>query len=136
MWNELGVERDQKAEVWWILKVPKLEILNRLQALQRSDWLDGWLDFGREKEKFWTCTVQIKRQDKMVAPTAVLKPQLPEVDTVDEEGTSISICLLIPVMINPTEVTIPADPPVAEEMHIDEESRPHFPASSQSVLPP
>jgi hypothetical protein len=91
---------------------------------------------GFWKRKGEILNLQIKRQDKMVAPTAVLKPQQPEVDTVDEEGTSILICLLIPVMINPTEVTVPADPPAAEEMHIDEESRPHFPASSQSVLHP
>ena len=72
----------------------------------------------------------------MVAPTAVLKPQQPELDTLDEEGISISNPMLIPVMINPTEVAILTDPVTAEEMHIDEESRPHFPASSQSVSPP
>jgi len=105
----------------------------RFQALLRSDWLDFC---KTEKGEILNLADQ-KGQDKMVAPTAVLKPQQPEVHTLDEECTSISTCILIPVMINPTEVTIPTDPPAtAEEMDIDEESRPHFPASSQSVLPP
>ena len=37
------------------------------------------------------------------------------------------------VMINPTEPAIPVTEITTEEMHIDEESRPHFPPSTQTV---
>lgn len=37
-------------------------------------------------------------------------------------------------MINPTENTVSVDVTAETEMHIDEESRPHFPPSSQTVL--
>jgi len=39
------------------------------------------------------------------------------------------------IMINPTENEIPHDAAPTTEMHIDEESRPRFPPSTQTVLP-
>jgi hypothetical protein len=42
------------------------------------------------------------------------------------------ICL-IPAMINPASNAVPAAPSDEAEMHIDEESRPRFPPSSQTV---
>jgi hypothetical protein len=36
-------------------------------------------------------------------------------------------------MINPTETTVPVETPASAEMHIDEESRPHFPPSTETV---
>jgi hypothetical protein len=37
-------------------------------------------------------------------------------------------------MINPEDPAIPAVENTSSEMHIDEESRPHFPPSTQTVL--
>lgn len=67
----------------------------------------------------------------MVAPTAVVKENVLPTEE-DEESDFRSDVLLRLVMINPTETEIPSDA-AQTEMHIDEESRPRFPPSTQTI---
>ena len=80
-----------------------------------------------------------KRFPTMPAPTAVVQKKDKNGSEGSEEEDGIPIWLvfeLIQVMINPTETSIPTENPPSTEMHIDEESRPHFPPSAQTVCYP
>lgn len=73
----------------------------------------------------------------MHVPTALVSNRDKTMDASEEQGkNALLIAVLIVVMINPTEHTIPVGSTAAPttEMHIDEESRPRFPPSAQTVL--
>lgn len=75
----------------------------------------------------------------MPAPTAVVQNKDKNGAEVSNEEEGILKWLvfeLIQVMINPAETAIPTENPTSTEMHIDEESRPHFPPSAQTVCCP
>src|SRR5271167_3713017 len=86
---------------------------------------------SRGGEKFLSLIHIKNTRTKMVAPTAVVKENVPPTEK-DEESDFLSEFLLRLVMINPTETEIPSDA-AQTEMHIDEESRPRFPPSTQTI---
>ena len=70
----------------------------------------------------------------MPAPTAAIQNKKEDaVEINEDEGKTSQQNKLMKVMINPTEPAIPVTEITTEEMHIDEESRPHFPPSTQTV---
>jgi hypothetical protein len=84
-----------------------------------------------------------KISSAMPAPTAAASTAVSHIETqntmeiIEEESTSMeNDSALLTVMINPTETAIPLNAPSTDQMHIDEESRPHFPPSTQQVVPP
>jgi hypothetical protein len=69
----------------------------------------------------------------MTAPTAIRMDTVPLMASLEDTGTDARLVCLISVMINPSNPAIPAEALEVEEVHMDTESRPHFPPSSQNV---